>query len=289
MLCNICGSTNNKTYLKKYNLTILRCNQCGLLYTNSQPSIKNLAKLYNQDYFLSNQPLELGYQNYFDEQQNLEKEANYYLNIINRYVPLKDTNLYEVGCAFGFFLNQAKKRGMKVSGVEISKFAAGIARKKFKLDVTTESFLKMSLVKKYDVIVMFTTLEHLTDPTGYLVKASKLLNKNGLLFLSVPDAGSVLAKFTGKSWPGFQKIKEHNYFFTQSSISNLLNKSHFTIVKQSRAPFFCSLGFIIKKLATYSYWVSKFMLFTINKMGLLNNSLNFGIMDMLVIARKNEN
>lgn len=288
MGCNICGSKENKPYLNKFGLTIVRCQNCGLLYTYPQPSKNIIAKLYNQDYFQSSNPLELGYLDYFGEQKNLEKEAEYYLNIINKYLTLKNANLYEVGCAFGFFLNRAKKRGAKVSGVEISKYAAEIARNKFKLDVTTESFLKISSSKKFDAIVMFTTLEHLSDPLVYLAKASKLLKPKGLLFISVPNASNFFAKITNKNWPGFQKIKEHNYFFTQKSISNLLNKSHFTIVNRSRAPFYCSLSFIAKKLAAYNRLISNLLLYIINKFGLPNYSLNFGVMDMLIIAQKND-
>lgn len=289
VVCNNCGVLNRKPYLVKNGLTIVKCTNCGLLYTNPRYHSEDLTKLYDQNYFKSRNPLILGYQNYLEEQKNLEKEADYYLELINQFTPLKKAKLLEIGCAFGFFLNLAHKQGADVSGVEISDFAAKTARQNFSLNVMAGFFPKIKLSQKFDVIVMWTTLEHVDDPLAYLRKASKLLKPNGFLFLSVPNADSLLARLTNKRWPGFQKVQEHNYFFTPVSLCNLLKQAHFVIIKKTGAPFFCRLDFIAKKLAVYNRFVSHFLQVIIKRTKLSDYSLNFGGMDMLIIAKKDEN
>lgn len=284
--CNYCGLLSTKAYVVRNELTIVKCAGCGLLYTNPQLATRDLVKLYGQDYFQSKTPLIVGYENYFQERENLEKEADYYLEIISQFITLKKTKLLEVGCAFGFFLNRARKEGFGVRGVEISEFAAQTARKNFKLKVTTGEFSRIKLASDFDLVLMWTVLEHTKDPLAYLKKAFRVLKPGGFLFLSVPDAGNFLAKITGKKWPGFQKVQEHNYFFTFTTLSQLLTKAGFKVVSKRRGAFFCNLGFVANKLAAYNQSLSRGITRFLKMTHLSKFSFNFSLMDMLVVAGK---
>ncbi len=288
LACNNCGFFNNNIYVTKHDLTVVKCKNCGLLYINPQFQKNDLSKIYGQNYFQSTDPLLCGYQNYFKEKSNLEKMADYYLDIISKFVKLKNAKIIDVGCAFGIFLDAARKKGANVCGVEISDFASNIARQN-KLKIYTGEFLDIKLPNNsFDVVVMWVTLEHVQNPFLYLKKAHQVLKKNGYLFVSVPDADSILAKVMGKKWPGFQKVQEHNYFFTFLTLSKLLQKAGLEIITQKRAPFFCNLGFLGEKCAAYNQILGRIIIKFLKITKLFNISLNFGLMDMLVIAKKNE-
>lgn len=213
--CFVCGKelsffgvSNNKK--------ILKCSNCGMGYTVGAATQK--GKYHRDETYI--------------EEENLFK--NIFQKRVNRILRLKKTGkVLEIGCSTGLMLALFKEKGWEVAGVEVSQKAAPIAAKRG-IPVFIKPFETINFQEKFDVIVFNHTLEHLKDPEGAIKKAQLLLNKGGLIYIDLPNFGSLSAKIYGINWPMLLP-DEHLWHFTLKSLRILLNKSDFKVVYVERA------------------------------------------------------
>jgi 2-polyprenyl-3-methyl-5-hydroxy-6-metoxy-1,4-benzoquinol methylase len=105
---------------------------------------------------------------------------------------LRGCALLEVGCAEGWFLEEAAHRGMRVRAVEPSGQHAAISRRKgFEVDVgffpdePHDSGL-------FDIIVFNDVFEHLPSPADAIRACERLLLPGGLLVINLPSSSGAL-------------------------------------------------------------------------------------------------
>jgi SAM-dependent methyltransferase len=128
--------------------------------------------------------------------------------------------LLEVGCAYGFFLDEARAR-FEVSGIEISEAAAAAARGRHP-DVRTGPLDASTLagLSDLDAIVLLDVIEHLEDPAGAIALCSERLRRGGVLLVTTGDWGSVVARTLGPRWR-LMTPPQHLWFFTRGSLSRI--------------------------------------------------------------------
>lgn len=147
------------------------------------------------------------------------------LERIERVVP--PGTLADVGCWTGSFLVAAEERGWEAWGVDPSRWAVDRARQKG-LRVWQGGLDDECLANRhYRVVAMCDVLEHLPDPTGAMGTLSRLVEPGGALYLTVPDAGSALARLLGRRW--WSVLPMHLQYFTRRSVRSLLEASGFTV------------------------------------------------------------
>ncbi|HEY8622964.1 MAG TPA: class I SAM-dependent methyltransferase [Casimicrobiaceae bacterium] len=101
-------------------------------------------------------------------------------------------SLLEVGCAHGWFLDAAAKRGYEVHGIEPDAPIGALASSKGH-DVAIGFFAgALTPGARYDVIVFNDVFEHLPDPRAALVACRQRLQPGGLLVLNLPNSGGAL-------------------------------------------------------------------------------------------------
>jgi SAM-dependent methyltransferase len=101
-------------------------------------------------------------------------------------------SLLEVGCAHGWFLDAAAKRGYHVHGIEPDAPIGALASSKGH-DVTTGFFPDVLLSRaRFDVIAFNDVLEHLPDPRAALAACLRHLEPDGLLVLNLPSSSGAL-------------------------------------------------------------------------------------------------
>jgi 2-polyprenyl-3-methyl-5-hydroxy-6-metoxy-1,4-benzoquinol methylase len=100
-------------------------------------------------------------------------------------------NLLDVGCGEGNFLAKARTKGAEVSGIELNRSAAEIARSK-RLHIHEELLDLHQPAKPYDVITSFQVLEHVVEPLTLIKGCVRLLRPGGMLVIGVPNNDSFL-------------------------------------------------------------------------------------------------
>lgn len=215
MKCFICDS-NMKKYGQVEGKIINKCPYCGL----------------GQTIGVSEQKAE------YHRDSEYKEEENLFNNIFEKRVNIisqlkKPGKVLEVGCSTGVMLNLLSKRGWSVLGIEISKSSAEIARNKG-VEVLSKKFENVESKEKFDLIIFNHTLEHLKNPPVVLKKVRGLLNKDGLLYIDLPNFGGLSANLIGVKWP-LLLPNEHFWHFTEKSLSLFLKKNGFKTIKMEKA------------------------------------------------------
>ena len=107
----------------------------------------------------------------------------------NKTKPLEKVNILDIGCGGGLLSEPMKRLGANVTGIDASVKNIKIAKlhaKKNKLNINyiCSSPEKLKNNKKFDVILNMEIVEHVEDVQFFLKSCSKLLKKNGLMFVA---------------------------------------------------------------------------------------------------------
>jgi SAM-dependent methyltransferase len=84
--------------------------------------------------------------------------------------------------------------------------------------------------KSFDLITAFHCIEHLPNPAEAMKKTLALCKPSGWLFIKTPNYDSFAAKLFKDKWYGLD-CPRHLYIFSPSTISTLLEKCGFEVVK----------------------------------------------------------
>lgn len=122
---------------------------------------------------------------YIDNEANLRAEAQETLAILPR--TGGGGRLLEVGCAGGFFLDEARQAGFTVRGSELSRPMAEWGSTNLGLDIRAGSFETAILEpESYDVVVAQDVLEHVRDPVAFAQRVGWVLAGGGTFVVRGP-------------------------------------------------------------------------------------------------------
>jgi 2-polyprenyl-3-methyl-5-hydroxy-6-metoxy-1,4-benzoquinol methylase len=269
--------------LYRDNEHLLICNRCGLVYTKIQMTLKGMRHFYNENYFVSDDSLQKGYEHYFNARENIIKTFNKRMDLLQQYHN-KPGRLLDVGCAAGFFLHTAKERGWDVAGVDISKICAAYARDHFDIEVENKLFTDTDFKdESFDMITMWDYLEHSITPKEDIVKSWDLLRKDGLLAIATPDISSLPSRIFKSNWIGI-KLEEHFYYFSKDLLKKNLIDTGFSVLDIFYIGKYVSSAMAADRLIFYNRFLSRSLGNILKKLNLSFYCNPFDI--MLVIGKK---
>lgn len=294
--CNNCESKKFTVYLSftNPNANIVSCDECGLMYLTPQPKKEAREDVYNEFYFkreVSKNKNVSGYRSYREDQYIHNFYFSKILKKINRYK--KRRAIFEIGSAMGFFLDIASQQGFEAEGIEISKYCVDFGKNELNLNIQKTDFSQYKTDKRFDVVALFQTLEHLPDPKSTLKKINKILKNNGIVIITTPNQKSLISKLFGKKWFEY-KPTEHLFYYNPQSISYLLRDCNFDKIKVTRDLHYLSIEYILERIRYYVpiFFVLVKPLEKIAALAAFNKTLvPFDKGSMLIIAHKvnNEN
>jgi 2-polyprenyl-3-methyl-5-hydroxy-6-metoxy-1,4-benzoquinol methylase len=209
---------------------VMKC-RCGMVLAAPRPTPAELDKFYSSTYFTRDHQTNLGYANY---REVAEVNARRTWRQFQAFVPLDKAvkkTLLDVGCATGGFLAEAKSAGWEGTGVELSDHAVDIARTEFGLNVIRGALDSPDLTPgSFGLITMWHVLEHLIDPAAALVRARDLLLPGGMLFVELPNWGSVGRVAKGPAWKQL-KPPEHINFFTPKTLAATTERAGLRVMR----------------------------------------------------------
>lgn len=216
---------------------IVHCTGCGLVRSLWRDDDCTIASIYHR----------LEDALYESEYRQRLRTADAYLGWLNRFCSQPQA-LLDIGCSTGIFLSRARQAGWHVSGLEPSRWAAGIAAGRLPDSniqvgaINEASFPQLS----FDVVTLWDVLEHLVSPTASLSCIHSWLKASGWLFLNTPDIDSLPARLMGRRWVLF--LREHIWYFSLGTLAKLLEKCGFRLVASRSNAVNFSLGTVLERL-----------------------------------------
>jgi len=201
---------------------VMKCENCGTFHRAPSLDYADLDKYY---------PPEL-YRAYLSATSRISRMISRFgwakkRRYVERFVA--KGRLLDVGCATGGFLDEMRRNGWDVNGVEPNESAAAIARG-CGHHIVASTLANAGLPPETrDVITMWHVLEHVRDPIVELREAGRVLRKDGHLVLCVPNTRSFDARLFRHYWAGFD-VPRHSYAFSREGLGLLLQKAGFRVV-----------------------------------------------------------
>jgi len=203
-------------YLTGEAFRVARCTICSLVRTLPQPSAGELVRYYPGGYY--------------GQGQRYNRLIQSLLNClyghraarIERACGGHPGRVLDVGCGPGHLLRALRQRGWQTLGTEMTERSAAYARNVLGLDVRSRPLQDLALPDaSFDAVVVWHVLEHLHEPDRLAREISRILKAGGLLFLGVPNFGSLEARLTGPGWFHLD-VPRHLTHFTSESLRQLL-------------------------------------------------------------------
>lgn len=221
--CHVCGGQRVYYLFSTGGHRVVRCEDCGLVFLNPQPSDQELDRIYNENYFLGCESEE-GRRAASEVKQ---ATAQQYLSEIRRYRGDTAGRLLEIGCGGGDFLEIAERAGWQVVGVEYSSDACARARGRLKNgEVHCGELQRASLpANTFDVCAISDVLEHVRSPGLFLLEVHRVLKPGGTVFIATPSTDSWSARLLNRKWMEFKV--EHLTYFNRATLQTALFKAGF--------------------------------------------------------------
>jgi len=231
--CPLCDANDfSHIYKERGNIGVVRCKRCAFIYTN--PIVREPEKNYWGDEKKYYEEAKL----IFDGAAKSHRDVNYLADLkeIEKIKPVG--NFLDIGTSVGFFLRHARQRKWNIFGIEPSPTLSEMARKYFGLNVKTAYLEEAGFGNEsFDIVTMTDVFEHIPKPKEILMQVNKILKKDGILFIKVPNGSYSLlklrlAKATGslKAYDVFDSY-EHLSHFTHQTLKKMLDDCGFKICK----------------------------------------------------------
>lgn len=198
---------------------IFQCTKCGLGKTEGE--------FPKEFYFDKNKLVYFAYHRdpvYVENKEQFKNIFDKRADIISRF-KTKGKAL-EAGSSTGLLLSLLKDKGWEVLGIEPSQSGASVAIEHGVPTLNTTFELVNLPQRSFDLIIFNHVLEHMENPVLILRKAHKILRKDGLSLIDVPNFASLSARLSGPTWR-YILPREHRWHFTPTSLFLLLEKSGF--------------------------------------------------------------
>ena len=159
----------------------------------------------------------------------------------NKKKPLDKINILDIGCGGGLLSEPMTRLGANVTGIDASSKNINIAKhhakkNKLKINYICSSPEKLKIKKKFDVILNMEIVEHVDDINFFINSCSKLLKKNGLMFVATLNKTlkSYMFAITGAEYVlRWLPIGTHDWekFVKPEDLKNILHKNNLKLEK----------------------------------------------------------
>jgi len=166
-----------------------------------------------------------------------EKLISHFLLDINKKKPLKKLKILDIGCGGGLLCEPLSRLGASITGVDASYNnikAAKLHSKEMSLNINyiCNSPENLNLKNQFDVILNMEVIEHVSDTDLFINQCSKLIKKNGIMFVSTINRNikSYFFAILGAEYIlRWLPIGTHdwNKFLTPQELETLANKNNF--------------------------------------------------------------
>ncbi len=241
--CIVCGA---EAWAARYR-ALVTCQACGFVRAAELPSPETLADLYGARYFQGDE-----YANYLGDRDVHRRNFRRRLERITAVAGGLES-IYEIGCAYGLWLETVAERGIRAAGIDISAEAVRHARETLKLEASAGAFEDAPIAPgEFQAFCMWDTIEHVANPECLVARAAWLLPEGGWFFATTGDIGSRTAVRQGQNWRLIHP-PTHLQYFSRATLSRFLERHGLRTVHVESEPICRSLHGTLGGLALFGH------------------------------------
>jgi SAM-dependent methyltransferase len=240
--CDICGSTRSRLLFRKretrswwiakcaddarldrdHEFEFVRCSECRHVYVNPR-----LKPVINDDiyarYWRSHEPATVG-------------RSPYGAYVCRQLATLRPPGeLLDFGSGWGSVLNEAGRTGWRATGIEVDERKIAFCREQGLNAVYGDLLHQPFAAGTFDAAIAEQVFEHLYSPVAYMKELHRVLRPDGVLYVAVPNFGSIAAKLRGPQWE-YVHPASHVRYFDRRSLADLAKRCGFEVLKPNYVP-----------------------------------------------------
>jgi len=168
-----------------------------------------------------------------------EKLISHFKRDLSNEKPLKGLKILDIGCGGGLLSEPLSRLGAKMTGIDVSEKNINVAKlhsREMDLDIKyiQSSPENLNLENEFDVVLNMEVVEHVSNIDLYIKNCSKLVKKNGIMFVATINKNlkSYIFAILGAEYIlRWLPIGTHNWdkFFTPEELKIIANKNNFKL------------------------------------------------------------
>ena len=248
LTCPLCESENKfQTVVTKHvygspesrKSSFFKCEKCGVIYQYPGLTQEEESIFYANEFesFMSKRSGESGGWETVEKhiaanEANKERRMNYLIPHLKN-----NSKIIEFGCSSGFMLHPLLDKGHTCLGIEPSGvFRNDLLKSGIKVYESIDELL-ITNDTKFDLIIHFFVLEHISDPLNFLSKQINLLEKGGKIIFEIPNSADPLFSiYDISAFERFYWSVAHPWYFNEKSLNYLLSRLelNYEIIRDQR-------------------------------------------------------
>lgn len=316
--CILCGS-DECVYLCKgidrfYGIEgyfdFFRCDSCGLIFIFPIPEKEKLGQYYPNNYYSY-----INTERSESEPSTVEEKTVFYLKhpvkalnclLYSKLLKQKDilgyrkgAKVLDIGCGDGKYLLAKQEKGCSCFGVDINEEALRRLKEKNKnIDTFFGNLWEAGLMNEsFDIVNLDSVLEHIAEPEKLLNEIKRVMKKNAILRVVVPNSSSLTYKIFRQYWMGLD-CPRHLYTFSIDNMKQLFKNTKLKIQRyrtvENFYDFSGSLIYIfnallkrkVKVLELSSFWDNEIMKLLFFPYAFFVNLLKIGDSVEFIVRKK---
>lgn len=245
--CNLCGESKLTfiTHVDRYGYpaAAAACNRCGLTFLSPMMTSAAYGEFYARVY----RPLVSAYHGRLIDAQTIQGEQLDYAKALAAFLApwmsgREIRSMLDIGGSTGVVSMELSRQFELKSAVldpaaDELEWARGFGME------TIAGFLEDydPAGRKFDLITLCQTIDHLTDAAGSLRKIRELISDHGLFFVDIVDFRAAYLRV--RSVEGAVKI-DHPFYFTEPTVEAMLLRAGFEVLRKSYAGDHLHIGYI---------------------------------------------
>jgi len=244
---------------------IVRCRQCGLVYTDPRRRPADILRDYEvvvDERYLNEReariatfrrnirPLEELISRTQQTPSTGEWVENEAFATSSSICASSSCRLLDVGTHVGVFVEVAQERGWDAWGLEPSRWAVEKGRGRG-LHIIQGMLRDAELDSGFfDAVTMWDVVEHLIDPLADFREVARVLKPGGVFCVHTIDIDSPFARLMGKRWPWL--VEMHNYFFSPKTLGAMVEEAGLEVDSSRVQGRYLHLGYLLSRLSGWS-------------------------------------
>jgi 2-polyprenyl-3-methyl-5-hydroxy-6-metoxy-1,4-benzoquinol methylase len=232
--CILCG--NSECGLVRHgvrdnaDIDVVKCDKCGHIQLFPLPSIEEDKKYYDRDQQMKSLVSVV-------DEKMIERNKPWINQQVERYAPylINRKNILEIGSGYGIFLSElTKKTGLNITGLELSEERRRFTMQQFGIKTIELNLMVDDIPEEYknrfDGIVSFHVLEHISRPQKFLRSVNELIKNDGIIIFEVPNVEEQFL-YENEHYNAFKWLRAHVSYYNKTSLYNLFSEVGFRDIK----------------------------------------------------------